>query len=1173
VLREGELGVHPPGALGVAFFVHAGAECFIGRGGDGITQPLKEAGALNLDDQGRMRSVPLANRIFANLLEASARDRLPELLLVCCNPDQLGLFTGELTRYLVNLAERGRLRSTADARREVPILLILPNGILAEQTLRTYQEQLHESRLMQRLPDVTDEVSEALLARVVRGVSLQAGGRRGGGRQTLYLLERKGSVLFAGGGEFERQRIETILTAHHYPFTHARGVPGTRIEFDKAMISIVLNVGGLIHTVKPDGELMDLRMGDLCKDPSKQEFVEQITRALFVVGQAVGAYPPEATYEAIWAPHRATILAHASHVTSSLKSLRDALDGGLRGVQLFSNEEWLLTPLSRYAANAGLLSEQALFESLKRQVQASMARAIHYRDQHGPGGNGRATKMKMIGQRNFGIELYEGGPDELVLIGTMLDNDHLIKLELSIDVSDEQIRRSRLEMIRAPFPVCREIEPIADRLVGLKIERGVLNEIARRVGGHVGCSHIKELASNLVYFVASHLVRRRLGLDPAGTDYEYKSADERFHLSKELLHDSCVAYCQTTAAGLDERIGIKKLGEEHTHPLPLGPYEPSFGVLLSERARRWGDKVYVRYRRDGRDVALSWQEFARRTFQIARHLLAQGLRRGDRIGMISENRAEMYMFELAVMSIGAVTVPLFAGYLPQHVAYVLERTRPRYVVVSGQHQLDKIERGRHPAVEKYYCMDADADTRRWGALDFAALMEDGGVSEQRLLEQVQAVQPDDLCVIMYTSGTTGAPKGVCLGHRHLISQQKAMSLMWDLGEHDVLMNYLPWHHSFGGLFERFMTLYNGCELCLDDSRGKDIDRLIENWKVFDPTLFYSVPRVHDLLVSRCRESPEVERIVFGGRLRFVFTAGAALPAHVEAAYRAHRIPVLEGWGLTETSPCVTATTKDSGWRSGYVGIPLPGCTIRIDSEQEILVKGPNVMEGYLDDEEATAHVLTDDGWFRTGDLGEFTKGGLRILGRKDGTFKLTTGEKTHPLRIESVLVNESPYISQAIALGSGQDYVGTLVYPDFRQLRTWAAEHGVDAANLLRDPTVRELYAAEIRRINPLIEIKYERVRRAVLAGREPSLENGELTPSGKLVRKTVLSNFKNEIAALFAPRPPAEVIELTIADCRLGIEQDTSPVPQSSIVNRQSSIIDRQSPMPNRQGTPSREG
>ena len=351
--------------------------------------------------------------------------------------------------------------------------------------------------------------------------------------------------------------------------------------------------------------------------------------------------------------------------------------------------------------------------------------------------------------------------------------------------------------------------------------------------------------------------------------------------------------------------------------------------------------------------------------------------------------------------------------------------------------------------------------------------------------------------------------------------------MWDVNENDVYMNYLPWHHSFGGLFERFMTLYNGAELCLDDSRGKDIDRLLENWKVFNPTILFSVPRVHDLLDKRCAEDPETAKLIFGGRLRFVLTAGAALPAHVEAAYRQNGIPVLEAWGLTETSPCVTATTKDRTWKSGYVGIPLPGVSVRIDSEQEIQVRGPNVMEGYLNDEENTAHVISEDGWFRTGDLGEFTRDGLRVFGRKDGTFKLTTGEKVQPQRVESVLVNESPYIQGAVAIGSGEDYVGVLVFPNLPDLRSWAAGHNVPPDELLSHPAVLELYASELARVNPLIEVKYQWVRRAVLADHEPSLDNGELTSSGKLMRKNVLRNFKPQTDALFAPQPSAEVIEV----------------------------------------------
>ena len=193
-------------------------------------------------------------------------------------------------------------------------------------------------------------------------------------------------------------------------------------------------------------------------------------------------------------------------------------------------------------------------------------------------------------------------------------------------------------------------------------------------------------------------------------------------------------------------------------------------------------------------------------------------------------------------------------------------------------------------------------------------------------------------------------------------------------------------------------------------------------------------------MTRAREDTSLPSVLFSGRLRLVLTAGAPLPAHVAEAYREQSIPVLEGWGLTETSPCVTVTTKDTSWRSGFVGFPIPGGRVRVDSDQEILVKGPNVMQGYLDDEEATAHVIDDEGWFHTGDLGEFTAEGLRIFGRKDGAFKLTTGEKVHPQRIENVLVNESPYISMALVRGSGKDFVAALIYPDMSRLREWAKD-------------------------------------------------------------------------------------------------------------------------------------
>jgi long-chain acyl-CoA synthetase len=183
------------------------------------------------------------------------------------------------------------------------------------------------------------------------------------------------------------------------------------------------------------------------------------------------------------------------------------------------------------------------------------------------------------------------------------------------------------------------------------------------------------------------------------------------------------------------------------------------------------------------------------------------------------------------------------------------------------------------------------------------------------------------------------------------------------------------------------------------------------------------------------------------------------------------------------------------------------------------------MEGYLDDEEATAHVIDEDGWFHSGDLGEFTKEGLRIYGRKDGAFKLTTGEKVHPQRIENILINESPYISLALVVGSGQDYVGAAIVPAMSQLLEWADRKGIPAENLVESAAVKELFAEELARINPSIEVKFQRVCRAVLIGEEPSLANGELTPSGKVVRRAVLDHHAAKFGKLFSPDAEGEVI------------------------------------------------
>jgi long-subunit acyl-CoA synthetase (AMP-forming) len=381
---------------------------------------------------------------------------------------------------------------------------------------------------------------------------------------------------------------------------------------------------------------------------------------------------------------------------------------------------------------------------------------------------------------------------------------------------------------------------------------------------------------------------------------------------------------------------------------------------------------------------------------------------------------------------------------------------------------------------------------------------------------------------MYTSGTTGPPKGVVLSHRNILSQQRALSLLWDIGPDDRFLAYLPWHHSFGGLFERFTALSTGATLCLDDSQGRDIARLLANWREIDPTVFFSVPKVFAALVTEARLDREIDQTVSGGGLRLAFTAAAPLPAAPAAYFAQKGIPVLEGWGLTETSPCVTLTPPGQERAPGVVGHPLPGVEVLVREDGEICVRGPNVMIGYYRDPERTAAAIDAYGWFRSGDLGELGPRGLRIICRSDGVFKLTNGEKVPSALVESALTAESRYIEQAVVVGAGREFVAALLFPNLRNLTSWAAERDAsvpDGAGMLALPEVRALVAQEVGRANAGIAVPYQRVRAYALVPHELAIESGELTPSLKVVRTAVLERFGDLVTALYDPDEPVKTV------------------------------------------------
>lgn len=565
----------------------------------------------------------------------------------------------------------------------------------------------------------------------------------------------------------------------------------------------------------------------------------------------------------------------------------------------------------------------------------------------------------------------------------------------------------------------------------------------------------------------------------------------------------------------------------------LGPVTENIGLMLQGRRRLHGARPAFRRRaEDGGWRELSWVELYDKVARVGAALLRLGFKDGC-VATYSRNREEMMVLELAVMSLGGVACPVFSEYPSAQLDYILEHSDARILAVSDEGRLR--EALKSPAarrLKRIFVMDSFR-TSHHAARPFSELCGAADASSSAAFRgRLRQAAPDAACLLMYTSGTTGRPKGVLLSHGNILSQRSAMSLLWDLGPEDRFLSYLPWHHSFGGIFELFGALYSGACLTLDDSYGRDFPRLIENFREIRPTVYFSVPRIYQALVEEARRSPGLEREIFHPGLRFVFTAAAPMPKPVSDYLLRRGVAVVEGWGLTETSPCVTVTRLGAKRTPGLVGRPIPGTEVKIAANGEILVRGPNVMLGYHKDPKRTSAVLDPAGWFHTGDFGTITRGGLMLQGRIDGMFKLTTGQMVLSQNVESALCS-SPFIQYAVALGSGMDYVGAVVYPNFRILERFASERRlrVPHGRLGHHPAVRRRLEDEVRRAAAAIPEKYARPRAFVVAHEEPTFRNGEITPTLKVVRSKVVERYAPMVRAIFKPgsrsRATREVIRL----------------------------------------------
>ena len=549
---------------------------------------------------------------------------------------------------------------------------------------------------------------------------------------------------------------------------------------------------------------------------------------------------------------------------------------------------------------------------------------------------------------------------------------------------------------------------------------------------------------------------------------------------------------------------------------------------------------------------------------------ALGIATGDRVAIISESRPEWLLCDLAVLTAGAVTVPIYPTLSASQARYILQDSGARLAIVSTRLQLDKMQEVRHllPALEAVVAMDAPSvpgapaatsvlsleDVERRGHARMTG--EWGAAREFR--DGARAVSAGDLATIIYTSGTTGEPKGVMLTHANLVANMRAATAALEISQDDVALSFLPLSHAFERMVS-YVYLFSGVTIVFAesfDTVGRDMARV-------RPTVLTGVPRVYEKLHARILDTAQAaggakaavfrwavnaglarakavlrgrtagpitslkaaigDRLVYsaireklGGRLRFVASGSAPLAGSVMEFFHAVGIPIIEGYGLTETAPILTFNPLHA-LRVGTVGRAIPGVELRIADDGEILARGPNVMRGYFNKPEATAEALKD-GWFHTGDIGQIdAEGYLSITDRKKDLLVTSGGKKIAPQPIEGVL-KSSPLVGEAVLLGDRRKYAAVLIVPEFAALERRLKDLGRPPASreeLVTRPDVVALYQEIVDALNRDLS-QFERIKRIALLPSEFSVESGELTPTLKVKRKVVEQRWHEQIESLY---------------------------------------------------------
>ncbi len=586
--------------------------------------------------------------------------------------------------------------------------------------------------------------------------------------------------------------------------------------------------------------------------------------------------------------------------------------------------------------------------------------------------------------------------------------------------------------------------------------------------------------------------------------------------------------------------------------------------ILQNSIRNFPEKNALLFKKNGNYQGITYREMGETVTNLAHGLVSLGLKDGERIAILSYNRPEWPMCDFAIFSMHGIAVPIYHTLPPNQIAYILQDAGVRAIFVEDKLQYDKIAQihGKVNSLE-YIIPFTEIESEGKQVISFDDLLTRGKQHRAQNPEfyqnSIDSIEPKEVCSIVYTSGTTGLPKGVMLTHRGFVLDVVNSEAVFGLYPEDVFLSFLPLSHLYERLGGHWCPLYRGATI----GYAEDINTVVEDIQKIRPTVMVSVPRLYEKISSAVIEQVEAgsnlkkklfywalktgkryhelkfsqqsdalvslkyrlaDKIVFskikqklGGRFRFPISGGAPLPTETLKFFEAIGLQIVEGYGMTETHLIITLTPPGST-KYGSCGKPIPEVEIKVAADGEILVRGETVMAGYYQQPDLTAEVIDEEGWFHTGDIGQLDEDNyLFITDRKKNILVTAGGKNVAPAPIENAL-KLSKYIDDVCLVGDGRKFVSGIIIPSYENLKKWAVERGIPVdgnKDLAKKSEVVQMMMAEVEKHQEDFA-RFEKVKKIIILPEPLTVENGELTPSLKIKRNVVEKRFREEIDRLY---------------------------------------------------------